>query len=60
MLLKRGNILGQKRLIMHRNVSDEGDMFKETKLLKYSSRENHGYVTKRDIFYAKQLILAEI
>ena len=52
--------MGQKRLIMHRNVSDEGDMFKETKLLKYSSRENHGYVTKRDIFYAKQLILAEI
>ena len=49
MLLKRGNILGQKRLIMHRNVSDEGDMFKETKLLSYFRIENHGYATKNDI-----------
>ena len=34
--------------------------FKETKLLMHSSRENHGYVTKMDILYAKQIILADI
>ena len=45
---------------MCRNVSDDGDMFKETKLLMYSIRGNHGYVTKTDISYAKQIILAEI
>ena len=45
---------------MGRNVSDDGNMLKETKLLMYSSRGNHGYVTKTDMFYAKQIILVEI
>ena len=45
---------------MRRNVSNDRDMFKETKLLMYSSRRNHGYVSKTDMFYAKQRILAEI
>ena len=45
---------------MYRNVSDDGDMFKETKLLLYFRIENHGYVTKTVITYAKQIILAEI
>ena len=42
---------------MCRNVSDDGDIFKETKLLMYSRRRNHGYATKTDISYAKQIIL---
>ena len=33
-------------MIMRRNVSDDGHMFKETKFLMYSSRGNDGYVTK--------------
>ena len=45
---------------MRKNVSDDGDMFKETKLLMYSSRKNHGYVTKTDISYAKQMILQKL
>ena len=45
---------------MCKNVSDDGDMLKEKKLLMYSNRGNNGYVTKTDISYAKQLILAEI
>ena len=45
---------------MRRSVSDDGDMFKETKLLMYSSRRNHGYVRKTDIFYAKQMILQKL
>jgi len=45
---------------MCRNVSDDGDMFKETKLLMYCIRGYHGYVTKTDISYAKQIILPEI
>ena len=44
---------------MCRNVSD-GDMFKETNLLMYSIRGYHGYVTKTDISYAKQITLAVI
>ena len=35
-------------------------MFKETKLLLYFRIENHGYVTKTDITYAKQIIFAVI
>ena len=46
---KRENILDQKHVIVRRNVSDDGDMFKETKLLLYFRIENHGYVTKTDI-----------
>ena len=45
---------------MRRNVSDDGNMFKETKLLLYFRIENHGYVTKTVITYAKQIILAVI
>ena len=45
---------------MRRNDFDNWDMFKETKLLMHSSRGNHGYVTKTDMFYVKQIILAEI
>ena len=45
---------------MGRNISDDGDMFKETKLLMYSSRGNHGSGTKTDMFYATQLILSEV
>ena len=45
---------------MCRNVSDDGDMFKETKLLLYFRIENHGYATKTVITYAKQIILAVI
>ena len=45
---------------MRRNVSDDGDMFKETKLLLYFRIENHGCVTKTDITYAKQIIFAVI
>ena len=44
---------------MRRNVSDDGDVFKETKLIMYSMRENHGYVAKTDMLYAKQLILGK-
>ena len=44
-------------MILNRNVSDDADIFKETNLLVYSSRGNHGYVVKDDMFYAKQLIL---
>ena len=47
-------------MIMRRNVSDDGDIFKETKLLLYFRIENHGYATKTDITYAKQIILAVI
>ena len=57
---KRENILGQKHVIVQWNVSDDGDMFKETKLLLYFRIENHGYATKTDITYAKQIILAVI
>ena len=57
---KRENILGQKHVIVRRNVSDDGDMFKETKLLLYIRIKNHGYVTKTVITYAKQIILAVI
>ena len=46
---KRKNIFGQKHVIMRRNVSDDEDMFKETKLLLYFRIENHGFVTKTDI-----------
>ena len=35
-------------------------MFKETKLLLYFRIENHGYVTKNDITYTKQIIFAVI
>ena len=35
-------------------------MFKETKLLLYFRIENHGYVTKTNITYAKQIIFAVI
>ena len=49
MSANRENILGQKHIIMRRNVSDDGDMFKETKLLLYFRIENHGDVTKTDI-----------
>ena len=52
---KRENILGQKHVIIRRNVSDDGDMFKETKLLLYFKIENHGYFTKTDITLAKQI-----
>ena len=45
---------------MRRNVSDDGDMFKETKLLLYFRIVNHGYATKTDITYAKQIIFAVI
>ena len=55
---KRENILGQKHIIMRRNVSDDGDMFKETKLLLYFRLEHHGYATKTGITYAKEIILA--
>ena len=57
---KRENMLGQKHVIVRWNVSDDGDMFKETKLLLYFRKENHGYVTKTAISYAKQIILAVI
>ena len=43
---KRENILRQKHVIVRCNVSDDGDMFKEKKLLFYFRIENHGYVTK--------------
>ena len=42
---------------MCRNVSDDGNLFKEAKLFMHSSRGNHGYVTKIDMTYAKQIIL---
>ena len=42
---------------MRRNISDDGDMFKETKFLMYSSRGNDGYVKKPDMLYAKLLVL---
>ena len=45
---------------MRRNVSDEGNMLKKPDLFMYSSRGNHGYVSKTDMFYAKQRILTEI
>ena len=45
---------------MCKNVSDDGDMLKEKKLLMYSNRGNNGYVTKTDISYTIQLISAEI
>ena len=38
---------------MRRNVSDDWDMLKETKLLMYSIRGNHGYVTETNIFSEK-------
>ena len=33
---------------MQKNVSNNGNMFKETKLSLYFRKENHGYVTKTD------------
>ena len=42
-----------------RNVSDDGYVFTETKLLMYFSRGNHGYFPKTDMFYAKLLFFAE-
>ena len=47
-------------MTIRRNVSDDGDMFKETKLLLYFRIENHGYVTKTGIAYVKQIIFAVI
>ena len=47
-------------MIMCKNVSDDGGMLKETKLLISSNRGNNGYVTKTDISYAKQIMLADI
>ena len=44
---------------MRRNVSDDGDVFKEIKLLMHSSRGKHGYVTVTNMSYAKQIILAK-
>ena len=41
---------------MHQNVSDDGDVFKETNFLMYSSRGNHEYVKKTDMSKAKQII----
>ena len=35
-------------------LSDDVDLSKETKLLMYSSIENHGCVTKTDMFHAKK------
>ena len=57
---KRENILGQKHVIVRWNVSDDGDMFKGTKLLLYFRIENHEYATKTDRTYAKQIIFAAI
>ena len=42
------------------NVSDDGSVFKETKLLIYYIRGNYGIFTKMAFFYAKQLFFAEI
>ena len=56
---KRGNILGKKTMILHRNVSDDGYVFQETKLSMYSTKGNYGVVTKSDISNVKQLIFAE-
>ena len=50
-------------LILCSNFSDDGEWLKETKMLMYTNRENHGsqgYVTKTDMFYAKKDIFAEI
>ena len=44
--LQKEYIVGKKRVIMRRKVSDDVNMFEETKLFMYSSRGNHGYVTK--------------
>ena len=55
MSAKRESLL----LILCRNVSDDGYVFKETKLLMYSIRGNHWNFAKTDMFYAKQLIFAE-
>ena len=41
---------------MCRNVFYDWYVFKETKILMFSSRGNHAYVAKTDMFYAKQLI----
>ena len=51
---KRQYILCQKHVIVRRNVSDDGDTFKETKLLLYFRIENHGYATKTGITYANR------
>ena len=48
--------MSKKCMILRRNVTDDVDVLKETKLLMYSIRENHGYVAKTDMLYAKQLI----
>ena len=45
---------------MRRNITDDWNIFKETKLLMYSNRENHGYVLTSDMFYANHMIFAEI
>ena len=45
-------------MILHKNVSDDGYVFQETKLSIYSNRGNHW--GKNDIFNAKQLIFEEI
>ena len=45
---------------MHRSVSGDGDMFKETKLLMYSHSGIYGFITKTVMSYAKQRVLALI
>ena len=45
---------------MHRSVSGDGDMFKETKLLMYSHSGKYGFITKTVMSYAKQRVLAWI
>ena len=43
---EKGEYGVKKYLIMQKNVSNNGNMFKETKLSLYFRKENHGYVTK--------------
>ena len=52
---KKREYIRSKPRIMRRNVSEDWVMFKETKLLMYFSRGNHGYVVYKTNNFAEIL-----